>query len=51
MLQEAKVKTFTVAGTKYRGANPEFSPMYNKMGMLTGWYKVKKGVPFRKVEG
>ena len=46
--RSAKVKTHVVAGTTYRGANPEY---YNiaDVGMPAHYVKVAKGVPWRKV--
>lgn len=46
--RKAKVDTFTVAGTTYKGANPEY---YNtaKPGTPANFVKVAKGVPWRKV--
>ena len=48
MIPEAKVQTFVMSDREYRGANPEFLPIKNVFGMITGWRKVRKGVPFRR---
>ena len=47
--RKAKVKDHFVAGTHYRGANPEY---YNiaDTGMPANYVKVARGVPWRKVK-
>lgn len=42
------VKTFKVAGTTYRGANPVYHPIY-KPGMPVQWVKTQPGIPWRRV--
>lgn len=47
-LQPAKIQTFTVAGTKYRGANPIYMNVA-QVGQPANYIKVAKGVPFVRV--
>lgn len=41
----------TVAGTRYKGSNPEYQAVRNEDGNITGYNKVKKGVPYVKIGG
>lgn len=47
-MKSAKPVKHVVAGVTYIGANPEYKEMKNDLGMSIGWFKVAKGVPFRK---
>lgn len=47
-IPSAPVRTFIVAGTEYRGANPKYHNIA-EAGQPANFVKVAKGVPWKRV--